>query len=704
MHFIASCMKYFYVFLFLLISLFQAKTEVKIEVSKSNINFGEVAYCKKVTDTIVVKNSPTSTANLKLLVGEKITGANAQNFRITNPKIKDLDLPPFDGTNSVIYVVEFDASLQPFGEKNAILEIPNDTKDSVIKIPITGKSTMIEYELSPQLIDFKDISINQSYSQNLEITLKSKFPSKIISVDWKDKQQLLVDINGNLDLVPNAKTILPVKINLNSLGIFNDTLQIKIQEPCDTIFKIPVKANAPNGFMQGFQNIDFGVISDCESKIDSLSIIFTGYGSGQIQSIEIEGEGKENIQAYFDKPFPIQLTNGTNEIFKILLNPTNQNFGKKQVLIKVNSEINLEVKQYTFFVDYEIAEVVLYTNFAILDFANTYTNQIDVKEIEIINPTPFDIQIDKIEFVCQNNAAFFIDPQITLPLIFNKGNKQNFQIYFKPQKQNTNHNCNMEISYSSHNCSKNITISINARSLSKAILALSFSDLKNIEINPKDASLSIPISINTSENEIIINDTLYFDVSYPRSIFHFEKIISNNTVLIKNTLNSTERILSLRTIFNNSKITNQKSNLGLIEGIPLLGDVPEGLFTFNSYYFVSKSNSYEVNKVDSLPFKLIVCNQGEPRLLKFDNQNKSIIQTNYYDIYQLEIIINAIESGINKIILYDYLGNQTYYQEFITTSKNSINFYLNTQSFNKGVYLLILMTPSEIYSEKLFIE
>ena len=697
-------MKYFYIFLFLLISLFQAKTEVKIEVSKSNINFGEVPYCKKVTDTIVVKNSPTSTANLKLLVGEKITGANAPNFRITNPKIKDLDLPPFDGTNSVIYVVEFDASLQPFGEKNAILEIPNDTKDSVIKIPITAKSTMIEYELSPQLIDFKDISINQSYSQNLEITLKSKFPSKIISVDWKDKQQLLVDINGNLDLVPNAKTILPVKINLNSLGTFNDTLQIKIQEPCDTIFKIPVKANAPNGFMQGFQNIDFGIISDCESKIDSLSIIFTGYGSGQIQSIEIEGEGKENIQAYFDKPFPIQLTNGTNEIFKILLKPTNQNYGKKQVLIKVNSEINLEVKQYTFFVDYEIAEVVLFTNIAILDFANTYPNQIDVKEIEIINPTPFDIQIDKIEFVCQNNAAFSIDPQITLPLIINKGNKQNFQIYFKPQKQNTNHNCNFEISYSSRNCSKNIKISINARSLSKAVLALSFSDLKNIEINPKDASLSIPISINTSENEITITDTLYFDVSYPRSIFHFEKIISNNTVLINNTLNSNERILSFRTIFNNSKITNQKSNLGLIEGIPLLGEVPEGLFTFNSYYFASKSNSYELNKVDSLPFKLIVCNQGEPRLLKFNNQNKPIIQTNYYDIYQLEIIINAIENGINKIILYDYLGNQTYYQEFITTVENTIKIYLNTQSFNKGVYLLILMTPSEIYSEKLFIE
>jgi len=176
-------MKYFYIFCLLFICFLPVKSDVIIEVSKSTINFGEVPYCKKITDTIVVKNSPISTANLKLLVGERITGTNSTSFRVTNPKIKDLDLPPYDGTNSVIYIVEFDPSIQPFGDKNAILEIPNDTKDSVLKIPISAKSVMIEYEILPQVIDFQDISINQEYTKNLEITIKSNFNTKISSVN-----------------------------------------------------------------------------------------------------------------------------------------------------------------------------------------------------------------------------------------------------------------------------------------------------------------------------------------------------------------------------------------------------------------------------------------------------------------------------------------------------------------------------------------
>lgn len=696
-------MRYFYLFFLIFICITIAKSDVKIEVSKSSINFGEVPYCKKITDTIVVKNSPTSTGNIKLLVGEKITGTNSTSFRITNPKIKDLDLPPYDGTNSVIYVVEFDASIQPFGEKTATLEIPNDTQEPILKIPISATSVMMEYDISPRIIDFQDISINQDYSIDLEITLLSNFKTEISSINWKNKQVISIDLSNGLDLVPNTKTIIPVKIKLNTLGSFNDTLEISINEPCDTVFKIPVKANAPNGFMEGFRNINFGLISECETITDSLVIKFLGYGSGQINSIDLEGDGKENIQVILDKSFPIQFTNGTSENIKISLKPNNKNFGKKQVLIKLNAEINLEPRQYVFSVDYELDEVKLISNTSQVDFASTYPNQIDIQEIEISNPTPFDIQIDKIDFICQNKDEFSVQPYNT-PIIITKGKKQIFQINFKPQKQNTDYDCKLELSFSSHRCIKSLLINISGKSLSKASLELSFADLKSIEFDPKSNLYTLPISINTSENEITLSDTLFFELSFPRSIFHFDRLISNITTLINKSIDNEQRKLSFRTIFNGTKITNKKFNIGTIEGIPLLGDIGDGYFAFNSYYFSSKSSSYQITKADSLPFKLIVCDQGGQRLLFFNNPNKSIIEIIQIDSKNLELNINAIESGINKIMMFNILGSQVLNKEFSTVTRNSYKIDLNVEFLSKGIYYLVLTTPTDIYTNKIILE
>lgn len=703
LHFIASSMKYFYTFLFILFCVAIAKSEVKVEISKSEINFGEVPYCKKITDTIVVKNSSTSTGNLKLLVGEKIIGPNSKNFRITNPKIKDLDLPPYDGTNSVIYVVEFDAAIQPFGDKSATLLIPNDSKDSLIQIPITGKSVMMEYEISPSTIDFQDISINQDYYTNLDITIKSNLSGKISSLFWDNPKNLDIDATGSKDLNPNTKRTFPVKIRLDKLGTFSGKIEIRISEPCDTTFTIPVKANAPNGFIQGFKPIDFGLVSECENKSDNFELVFTGFGAGTINSIDIDGDGKENIQVSFDQVLPVQFTNnGAKAICTINYVGNSKNYGKKQVTLKFNAEINAELKQYIVNVDYELGEIKLLSNTLSINYPDTYPNQTSSQNLEIQNNSLFDIQIDKIDFICANNSAYSIQPNNT-PMSIAKGGKQDFQINFNPQLQNTDYPCQMEISYSSHNCSGILTINLTAKSLSKANLTLSFANLQNIEIDPKAKSLTLPIAINTTEGEIVINDTLTFDVVYPRSILFFDKLNSNNTILISNTVINTDRKLTFRTIFKDTKISTQKYTLGSIEGVPLLGDITEGNIEFQGYTFSSNSKSYDITQATILPFKLIVCNEGEPRLLTFTTQNKSIIEIKYYNSSNVDITFNAIESGNNKIIISDIMGNIIENKEIETKSGNSVNIKLNVNNYLNGIYFITITTPSEIYSEKIML-
>ena len=696
-------MKYFCIILFAIFGISFLKAQVKVELSKQSINFGEVPYCQKITDTIVVKNSSTSTENLKLLVGEKIIGPNSKNFRITNPKIKDLDLPPYDGTNSVIYVVEFDATIQPFGIKTATLQIPNDSKDNLIEIPITAKSVMVEYEISPSVLDFQDISINQDYYENLDITIKSNLNGQIASIFWTELTNLDVDTSGTKELVGNTKRTFPVKIRLDKLGPFSAEIVVHIAEPCDTTFKIPVKANAPNGFIQGFSPINFGLVSACESKEETFDISFTGFGSGTINSYEIEGDGKENIAVSFDKTFPVTFPNvGSKATCKIQYNGNIKNYGKKQVLVKFNAEINAETKQYIILVDYELAEVLLYANSTLINFPDTYPNQTNNQFLEISNNSQFDIQIDKINLICSNSSEFSVQPNST-PVTINKSDKKDFQIGFSPQLQNADYICKLQISYSANGCSGILTVDLLGKSLSKANLALSFGELNSFEIDPKANSLSIPISISTTSGEITLNDTLEFEIMFPRSVFFFNSINSSNTTLKDSKIINQNRYLLFQSVMKDYKITDQKANFATLEGVPLLGDIVDGEFSYTTYKFVSQSKSYEISQATSAPFKLITCNEGESRLLTFSNSNKSIIEIKQTDNLNIEIQFNAIESGNNKIILYNIAGNQIYNQVIYTKSGESYNYDININIISHGIYYIIIETPSEIYSEKILI-
>ncbi len=695
-------MKYIYIFFIAIYGFAFLRAEVQVELSKTSINFGEIPYCKKITDTIVVKNSSTSTANLKLLVGERITGQDSKFFRITNPKIKDLDLPPYDGTNSVIYVVEFDASIQPFGDKSAKLLIPNDSKDTLIEIPIAAKSIVVDYEISPPIIDFQDISIGQDYYADLDITIKSNLNAIIGSVTWNKPSNLDVDISGSKELLSNTKRTFPIKIRLDKLGQFSGKIELRITEPCDTTFTIEVRANAPNGFIQGFRNIDLGLVSACETKEDNMELQFAGFGSGKIESIEIEGEGKENLAISFESGFPIIFPNNSSKsTCKVQYSGNSKNYGKKQITLKFNTEINSETKQYSITIDFEIAEVKLLSKLTSLVFPDTYPNQVSKLNFEISNPTQFDIQIDNIDLRI-DKTAFTINPQNT-PITLTKSDKQDFQFDFTPTLQNQDYSGTIAVLYSSHSCQDSLIIDISAKSLSKASLNLSFSDLISLDIDPKAKFLSIPISINTNDNEIIINDTLLFDIVFPRSVFYFDKIMSSNTTLSSSSLIDNERILSFRTILKDTKISTQKFVLGTIEGIPLLGDIATGEFAIKSYSFTSNSKSYDITSAKSLPFKIMTCNEGEPRLLNYSNQNKSIIEIKYFDNQNITIVYNAIESGINKIILYDIMGKYVYNDNIESKSGLSYNILLNIDNLLDGIYIMNIMTPSEIYTKNVLI-
>ncbi|HAW07858.1 MAG TPA: hypothetical protein DCW42_01610, partial [Bacteroidetes bacterium] len=91
-------MKYMKLFIIFFICYLNINAQIIPELSKNEMNFGDLAECKIAYDTVIVRNPSASTQSFKLKSGEYIQGPSC--FKIINPKIKDLDLPPYDGTNA----------------------------------------------------------------------------------------------------------------------------------------------------------------------------------------------------------------------------------------------------------------------------------------------------------------------------------------------------------------------------------------------------------------------------------------------------------------------------------------------------------------------------------------------------------------------------------------------------------------------------
>ncbi len=687
--------------IFFVLSSLALRSEIKVELSKPSYDFGIVPSCKKVFDTIVVKNSATSTQNLKLFKNEHIVGDNI-NFRVANPKIKDLDLPPYDGTNSVIYIIEFDASKGAEGNKSAFLYIPTDLpapKDT-IKIPINATSERAKYTINTTEVDFGDIIVGKYYNGIISFNSNSSFDINIEKIDKKKSEITLDTVDLEHNLKPNIDKTIGFKLNLTQYGLFEDTIYVIINAPCDTILAIPIKAFAPTTSIGGFAEIDLGSISPCQTKTDSSFFHLLSNGSAECVGVKYESSNSENFEYFISKQIPFTIKDVKDTVF-YWVKATNMTkvVGEIEVTATFNfvtNGDNIEIKTK---IKAKFEDFALNSNETDISFPAVYKNETASGNFTITNPTDIELQIEKITFDCPDASLFSIIP-FTFPASIAGGSNLDYQITFTPDKPAMSVNCIAKIYYTDGYCYDSLMINLTATSLNNGKYSLAFGNTTLISINPKDELLEIPINIKAIESKQVLSDTLIYEVVFPRSVFYPE-ILTNNAqnTIIQNYLDGDTRVLQIQSVFSTQNITDAGIEILKVQGIPLLGNLKQGNFKFRGINFSNNSLLNQITSADSLQFTLITCEAGGDRLTEFTNQHSPRIEIITKDNGQIEIGYFSTESGLHKISIYNQLG-QIYKTETIKFDWNSQNNIVFDYLPQSQVYFVIINSPTEIHFGK----
>ena len=676
-------------------------SEIRLDLSKPSYDFGIVPSCKKVYDTIVVKNSAVSTANIKLYKNEKIIGDNS-NFRIANPKIKDLDLPPYDGTNSVIYIIEFDASIGTDGIKNAVLHIPTDlpAPNDTLKIPINATSERIKYTINTTEIDFGNIIVANNYSSQISFKLNSNFEGNIDFVK-KQKSEITLDTAGfEYILKPFVDKSINFTLNLTQYGLFEDTIYVVINTPCDTILAIPIKANAPKTNIGGFAEIDLGSISPCQTKIDSSFFHLLSYGSAECTNVKYESNDNQNFEFSISKDIPFTITDPQDTIFYwVKANNITKVIGEIEVIATFTFIINGETIDYKTKIRAKFEEFDLNSDKKDVIFPAVYQNVSSFGNFTLTNPTDVELQIEKITFDCPDANLFNIIPN-AFPAFIAGGGKLDYQVEFTPDKPAMSVNCRIKIYYTDGYCYDSLLIDLSATSLNNGKYSLAFGNLTELNINPKDDILEIPVNIKATESMQVLSDTLIYEVVFPRSVFYPELLTDNaQNTIIKNYLENDNRVLQIQSVFSNQIITDSGIEIAKVQGIPLLGNLKKGYFKFRGTNFSNNSLLNQVAFTDSLQFTLTTCQAGGDRLTEFNNQSIPRIEIKTQENGQIAITYFATESGLHTIGIYNQLG-QIYKTKIMKFEWNSQNNIVFNNLPNSQVYFVIINSPTEIHFGK----
>lgn len=680
--------------------------QVDYEVSKNQMNFGTHAFCERPKDTIIVRNKQTSIGNLKLLVGETITGADQASFRITNPKIKDLDIPPYDGTNAVIYVVEFNPSVGTTGPKNAFLEIPTDlTASPIIKIPISGTSEKVDFILNPKPLDFGNIATGITYNDDFTLTLSTNLNVHISKIE-KSKSELTLDLSGfNYNLTPSDfSRTLNVGINLAAQGSFTDTIKIYFDQPCDTVLALPVNALGLPSAISADLSYDFGLVSDCETKDTEITLTFSGVGSGKIESVGVISGSLANLFSIsFPNTLPITL-NSSNPTVKMKISyiGNGSDFGNANVTIPVNITVNANSSTINFNVFAEISEPKLIADKTVLDYQTIFAFSSKSLILNLNNNSKFDINLSGYKFT-GNYPAFFDFIPVFSPTPIQKGTQLPLTIYFTPLLPKINATGKLTLYYSSNSCTDSVVIDLQGSTYDSGGLKFSFDNKLQYEVSPDENILTLPLTMMPTAGALLLNDSLEVKLSFHRSVFFPENVISTHNIRIdENSILGDYRIFRFTVFFSNHSVSpGSESKFADLKGIPLLGELKESIIELSSVNFKSGSKLVTVDSLMNTSLKLKICEAGGDRLLKVTNiPAGGVIQVDEIDNSKILLNCFLIEKGLNKISLFDLNGKILAFENFYSENFTSKKIEFDLSQATKSVYFVVLETVSEKYSIK----
>lgn len=666
----------------------------EVLVSPTDIDFGLWATCQKQKDKFTVTNVGTFAVNISKV---EIIGVNKASFRIISQNGNTpLTLPANGGSQE--YEIEYDASVLPIGIHNA--EVVFTASTDIPKVNLKGENESVNVLINPNSpIDLGAIPVGNSQNQVINITNNSRLPVSINSIVSSSPDCVVSP--SNFDLNAGETKQISATINANTVGDISHTIDYKIAAPCPEDKQIVLSATGLEGKIE-YNNLDFKVLTSCESKLDYIIITNTGDADITINSSTIIDD-IENVfilqnpitTAIVLKPEAIDKVNSFYKL-NVVFDPRNSTDGIKTAKVLLKCIINAQNAELKPQLSGERRSGILLTPKSV-GFQNTRQNSVSSKSLNLKNIGQQIINITGVKLP-KLSSVFRVTPQ-TMSAVLNPNADINFSIEFAPTAIQP-YLDTLTVYYRVQTCNDSVKIALSGTGVQPTIAIIRLPHI--LDINPRDVELDIPIyaKLVDSDDDVPINNlgivmqvqlngTLYFPTGIIPSVHK-----TTNTIDLSN---KRTMLISL----NNVSISKDEKIIGTIQGVPLLGNSIE---TPLAIKILSHDNLIEVSSIETEDGLLsyTICQNDGDRLIEYKQALDMRINPNPPgDIINLEI--TTLEQGNHILKIVNALGEEQVIESWNSDGKtnNSKKYSIPTEKYSSGTYLLILQGPNRMTTQQL---
>ena len=504
-----------------------------------------------------------------------------------------------------------------------------------------------------------------------------------------------IDPGGNIDLTatfrPTAEGTIVAQLDF----IFNI--------PCpDTLKKlITLAGEGRKGTIFYTNPVDFGVITPCDTILDSLVVVNTGSVPFTIvHEMRIEGGDYEYFRFFEPIRYVIIVQPGGRFVRKLVFDSKDSE-GLRQSNCVIRIYIDGDTVEYT-------SKLIGKSQIGLdaipphIDFGNIVVNTISTKKLVLKNNGVNTVEITSLlPYPLLGIYLLVPNPLTILPVTLDPGDSIEFDIDFHPTVINQDYIDTLKFAIIEKDCQWVRNVSLFGKAYPAQTIKLRLPALTGVA--PNIDNYRIPIyAILVDSTQTISGISIDAEFSMNATLFYPTSVEPGS--LVSNTTSGKLRIISLR--INNAQVSGTGERvIAEIVGATLLGETTATPMLWNTEnYNVEPSTAVNNILFTDGNFSIAICEKGGSRLLNYDNVlSMSVAPNPANDL--IEVNISVLEVGLHSLVLINPQGERKELQNWVVENDGikTFNFVIQTNEISSGMYYLLLKSPVRSKVEPVFI-
>lgn len=650
-----------------------------LTLSKSSVNFGAVASCDSLVDSITVRNDGSTMVTL--LYPPFFNGPNAASFKVIRQPLSDIELDPGE---EATYVIGFYGTPGPDGLKSAIFSIrTNDPSVPSIDVPITGLRVSAELQ-GPRVIDLGSVLVGNSVSSTQRYTNVSTST---------------INVTGNSSTAPSRTSAAPAAFSVDaslfqdvtftytctSEGAIEDTIRFFVDQPCPDTIIVLVRAVGLSPSISAPSILNFGILAECEFKRDS--IVYTNTQTVPLDFIDVTLTGPDMAAYTIENPGAVNsqtVAPGGSRTIYVRFDPRAMTDGVKTAFVT----LRIRVGGVPISIVTELKgerRTMLPASPGSIAFGAVNLTVATSQRLVLVNTSPQPVRITNIAMRGTSGTVYTVTSVPAAPTTIAPGASIEITVTFTPTTQQL--------------YLDSILVSFDQPCTDTRVIAVSGTGRLNVEILvrlPKDTvspafeDYRIPIYATiVSGGGTIANGKLTMTVRYASSVYA-ARTLNTGSVLRNEVIGGfTELDLEIPSF----TAGTTESVIGEILGDMTLGAVVSTDLEISNAVITAANVTPSVRPENGL-LMLDICEEGGPRLITKSGSLAIVARPNPAT-ESLEIVADTYERGEHQIDIVTLTGDVVATYTFVRGADASPrSFAVDVRALASGTYQIIIQTPT----------